>query len=100
MAPRMEIMQAVALVYNSDPHRHVLKLAISNDDGMSWHRQVLAKADPDSNESFEYPAITQTPDKLLHITFTHYPAKASGACPSKGPQLCQHIAEIEIMPDG
>ncbi len=58
----------LVLVYNDSPtERRPLTIALSTDDGRTWpFRRVLA----DGEESYSYPAITQTPDNLIHVVYT------------------------------
>jgi predicted neuraminidase len=62
------------LVYNHSPSkkhsgrsRSILNLAVSDDDGKSWKATLLLEEQPGE---FSYPAIIQTPDGLVHITYT------------------------------
>jgi predicted neuraminidase len=56
-----------ALVYNhSDTSRGMLNVAISKD-GKKWDAAQVLENEPGE---FSYPAIIQTSDKLLHITYT------------------------------
>jgi predicted neuraminidase len=56
------------LVYNhSDRHRFPLNLAVSRDEGQTW-KQVLTFEDTPGE--FSYPAIIQTSDGRLHVTYT------------------------------
>ena len=57
-----------ALVYNHTPRgRSPLNLAISEDGETWWAGVVLVD---ESGAEFSYPAIIQTDDGLLHITYT------------------------------
>ncbi len=65
------------LVYNPSAHqpntpgkgvRYPLALAISND-GLSW-RDVLTLEDKPIVEGYAYPAVIQSADGLVHITYT------------------------------
>ena len=64
-----------ALVYNHIylkerwSQRNVLNLAVS-ENGINWEAAVLLEDDPDIEAEFSYPAIIQTDDGLLHITYT------------------------------
>jgi predicted neuraminidase len=58
----------VALVYNhSQTARSPLDLAISNDDGRTWGAPKVLEDGPGE---FSYPAIIQSADGKLHITYT------------------------------
>lgn len=60
---------SLALVFNdSDSERHPLSIALSPDDGVTW-TQAATLIDGDG--SYAYPAITQTPDDLLHVVYSH-----------------------------
>ncbi|MBW3630725.1 MAG: exo-alpha-sialidase [Gemmatimonadetes bacterium] len=64
------------LVYNhtvrEDPGkgRGILHVAISND-GKQWHAMNILEEEPTGSHSgFSYPAVIQTSDGLVHITYT------------------------------
>ncbi len=63
------------LVYNHiDPdqewgNRNVLNLAVSND-GINWEAAVLLENDPDPDGEYSYPAVIQSRDGMLHVTYT------------------------------
>jgi predicted neuraminidase len=57
-----------ALVYNhSDQSRGVLNVAVSKD-GKKWDAALVLENEKDSE--FSYPALIQTSDKMLHVTYT------------------------------
>jgi predicted neuraminidase len=65
------------LVYNHSAHgpdspgwgpRWPLNIALS-DDGVSWH-EVLTLEDKPLPDGYAYPAVIQTADGLVHITYT------------------------------
>ena len=49
--------------------RNILNVAIS-PDGVNWNGGVLLEYDPDFNTEYSYPAVIQTRDGLVHITYT------------------------------
>lgn len=63
------------LVYNhidrskSEDKRNRLHLAIS-DDGINWGAAAMLENDEDIGNEYSYPAIIQTNDGLVHITYT------------------------------
>lgn len=57
------------LVFNNSPLlRRPLSVALSADDGVTW---LPPKAVADGPGEYAYPAVTQTPDGLLHIAYSH-----------------------------
>lgn len=64
------------LVYNhnvrtgsNNKGRSPLNVAIS-DDGQNWSAAIILEDDPDAPNGFAYPAVIQTRDGLVHITYT------------------------------
>ena len=59
------------LVYNhiSSSKRNILNVAIS-EDGVNWEAAVLLENDSDENNEYSYPAVIQTKDGNVHITYT------------------------------
>ena len=58
------------LVYNHNPQekgRSPLNVAVS-DDGQAWRAGLALETEPD--KQFSYPAVIQTRDGLVHITYT------------------------------
>lgn len=49
--------------------RNLLNVAVS-DDGSLWKAAVLLENDPDPDGEYSYPAVIQTNDGLVHITYT------------------------------
>lgn len=57
------------LVYNHQVKgRNILNVAIS-DDGAIWKAAALLENETDNSE-FSYPAVIQTSDGMIHITYT------------------------------
>ena len=63
------------LVYNhydlkhNPRSRNILNIAVSSD-GINWNGAVLLEDDPDFDTEYSYPAVIQTKDGLVHITYT------------------------------
>ena len=64
------------LVYNHNVHacsnnkgRNPLNVAIS-PDGKNWFAALVLENDPNAPSGFAYPAVIQTSDDLVHITYT------------------------------
>jgi predicted neuraminidase len=64
------------LVYNHNTRtgsnnkgRSPLNVAVSSD-GKSWLAALVLEDDPDAPNGFAYPAVIQTHDGLVHITYT------------------------------
>jgi predicted neuraminidase len=49
--------------------RSKLNLAISND-GINWSAAANLENDPDPDSEYSYPAVIQTSDGMIHITYT------------------------------
>jgi len=49
--------------------RNILNMAISKD-GINWEAAVLLENDPDPDTEYSYPAVIQTEDGMIHITYT------------------------------
>lgn len=49
--------------------RSRLNMAIS-EDGINWSAAVLLEDDPDPDSEYSYPAVIQTRDGMIHITYT------------------------------
>jgi predicted neuraminidase len=64
------------LVYNhnirtgsNNKGRSPLNVAVS-EDGRSWHAAVELENDPEAPNGFAYPAVIQTRDGMVHISYT------------------------------
>ena len=49
--------------------RSKLNIALSGD-GINWKAAVLLEDDPDPDSEYSYPAVIQTRDGMIHITYT------------------------------
>jgi predicted neuraminidase len=49
--------------------RNILNMAVS-DDGINWKAAVLLENDPNKDAEYSYPAVIQSKDGLIHITYT------------------------------
>ncbi|HEX5222698.1 MAG TPA: sialidase family protein [Verrucomicrobiae bacterium] len=60
------------LVYNHNPNykgRSPLNVAVSKD-GKEWQAALVLEDEPGAPNGFSYPAVIQTSDGLVHITYT------------------------------
>jgi predicted neuraminidase len=58
----------LVLIYNHTPRgRDAIHLAISRDDGDSWSKPYVLE---EGQGEFSYPAVIQTADGLIHVTYT------------------------------
>ncbi|MCK9402678.1 MAG: exo-alpha-sialidase [Chitinophagaceae bacterium] len=51
--------------------RHRLCLYLSADEGKTWNSKTLLENEAPGKGSFSYPALIQTTDRLLHITYSY-----------------------------
>ncbi len=59
---------SVALVYNHTTRdRNPLNIAFSTNHGSGWQKTLTLEDGPGE---YSYPAVIQTKDSLLHITYT------------------------------
>lgn len=67
----------IAIAYNhSSEERNPLSIAISEDDGKTWnYRRNLcefhSKDKKSPKENFQYPTLFQSPDGMIHVTWSH-----------------------------
>jgi predicted neuraminidase len=58
------------VVYNHLSNgRNILNVAVS-DDGKEWKAAILLENDKNQDSEFSYPAVIQTKDGMVHITYT------------------------------
>jgi predicted neuraminidase len=50
--------------------RSVLQLFLSDDKGASWKASRVIEDDPDINAEYSYPALLQTADGRIHLTYS------------------------------
>ena len=51
--------------------RYRVVLMLSDDEGKTWKwKEYLENGDKDGGESYSYPSLIQTPDGMLHITYS------------------------------
>ena len=50
--------------------RSVLQLFLSDDKGASWKASRMIEDDPDINAEYSYPALLQTADGRIHLTYS------------------------------
>lgn len=59
----------LVLAYNDcERGRTPLNLAVSEDEGETWPHQITLE---DAEGEFSYPAIIQTSDRAIHVTYTY-----------------------------
>jgi predicted neuraminidase len=59
------------LAANPQRGRNKLQLFISDDDGSSWKPARTIEDDPDPGGQYSYPALLQTHDGRIHLTYTY-----------------------------
>lgn len=69
-----------AIVHNDiEEGRHRLSIWLSQDDGKTWpFRKIIVNGTPGSKVRGHYPAIIQSLDGLIHISFTNQIASPDG----------------------
>lgn len=58
---------------DEDGGRYRLSLYLSDDEGKTWKWEMPLENVPKGHGSFSYPSMIQTPDGLLHITYSFSP---------------------------
>ncbi|WP_439554851.1 exo-alpha-sialidase [Dyadobacter sp.] len=54
--------------------RYILTLRTSADEGKSW-KHFSIENDESRKGGYSYPSLIQTPDGLMHMTYSHHPEK-------------------------
>jgi predicted neuraminidase len=58
------------LAANPQSQRNVLVLLLSNDEGRSWRTARIVADDPILTAEYSYPALLQTTDGYIHLTYS------------------------------
>lgn len=58
-----------------DDGRYRVSLFLSDDEGQSWNRKLLLENHSPAEGGYSYPALIQSKDGLLHITYSFHPEK-------------------------
>ncbi len=51
--------------------RKILNVAVSDDDAKTWKAALVLEMQPQQKGEFSYPAVIQSDDGLVHITYTY-----------------------------
>ncbi len=60
-----------------DNGRHQFSLYLSDDEGKTWKWKVKLEDDPPGKAGYSYPALIQTSDGLLHLSYSSHQSKDS-----------------------
>ena len=60
----------LVLATNPHPGRSLLQLFFSDDNGKTWRPARIIENDPDAAAEYSYPALLQTSDGRIHLTYT------------------------------
>ncbi|MGN6618997.1 MAG: sialidase family protein [Ilyomonas sp.] len=52
--------------------RYRLSLYLSNDEGQTWTKEYTLENEEKGAGSFSYPSVIQSPDGLVHITYSYH----------------------------
>lgn len=63
----------VLLGNDEEDGRYRLSLYLSKDEGKTWKRKLLLENDETKEGRFSYPSMIQSPDGLLHISYSYVP---------------------------
>ncbi|GAA4469096.1 exo-alpha-sialidase [Nibrella saemangeumensis] len=56
-----------------DDGRYRVSLCLSDDEGKTWKRKIRLEDHPPGKGGYSYPSLIQTPDGLLHLTYSYHP---------------------------
>ena len=56
-----------------DDGRYQLSLRLSDDEGKTWKWKTWIENDVRKKGNYSYPSLIQTPDGLLHMTYSYHP---------------------------
>lgn len=61
-----------------DDGRYRLSLYLSDDEGKTWKWKIRIEDHKPGQGGYSYPSLIQTPDGLLHMTYSHHDGRPDG----------------------